>query len=46
MHAKEQTLKQLLEGEKQYVVPLYQRTYAWQARFSQTRSVPRATLVS
>lgn len=30
MHAKEQTLKQLLEGEKQYVVPLYQRTYAWQ----------------
>lgn len=30
MHAKEQTLKQLLEGEKQYVVPLYQRTFAWQ----------------
>ena len=30
MHAKEQTLKQLLEGEKQYTVPLYQRTYAWQ----------------
>lgn len=30
MHAKEQTLKQLLEGEKQYVIPLYQRTYSWQ----------------
>lgn len=29
MHAKEQTLVQLLEGQKQYVVPLYQRTYSW-----------------
>lgn len=24
------TLKPILEGEKQYLVPLYQRTYAWQ----------------
>jgi uncharacterized protein DUF262/uncharacterized protein DUF1524 len=30
MHAKEMTLEPLLEGQKQYVVPLYQRTYAWQ----------------
>lgn len=30
MHAKEQNLVQLLEGSKQYLVPLYQRTYSWQ----------------
>ena len=30
MHAKEMTLEPLLEGQKQYLVPLYQRTYAWQ----------------
>ncbi|SFN48854.1 6-O-methylguanine DNA methyltransferase, DNA binding domain [Pseudonocardia ammonioxydans] len=30
MQAKEMTLKPILEGEKQYLVPLYQRTYAWQ----------------
>ncbi len=26
------TLKPILEGEKQYLVPLYQRTYAWQRK--------------
>lgn len=30
MQAKEMTLEPLLEGQKQYLVPLYQRTYAWQ----------------
>lgn len=30
MQAKEMTLQPLLEGQKQYLVPLYQRTYAWQ----------------
>ncbi len=30
MHATETTLEHLLEGQKQYLVPLYQRTYAWQ----------------
>lgn len=29
MQAKETTLVRLLEGEKQYLVPLYQRTYRW-----------------
>ncbi|WP_433287808.1 GmrSD restriction endonuclease domain-containing protein [Pseudonocardia sp. CA-142604] len=29
MQAKEMTLKPILEGEKQYLIPLYQRTYAW-----------------
>lgn len=29
MQAKETTLVHLLEGEKQYLVPLYQRTYSW-----------------
>ena len=29
MQAKEMTLKPIIEGEKQYLVPLYQRTYAW-----------------
>lgn len=29
MQAKEMTLEPLLEGQKQYLVPLYQRTYAW-----------------
>lgn len=29
MQAKETTLEHLLEGQKQYLVPLYQRTYAW-----------------
>ena len=27
--AKETTLQELLGGEKQYQVPLYQRTYSW-----------------
>lgn len=27
--AKETTLQELLEGSKQYRVPLYQRTYSW-----------------
>lgn len=30
MQAKEMTLEPLLEGQKQYLAPLYQRTYAWQ----------------
>jgi hypothetical protein len=30
VQAKEMTLKPILEGEKQYLVPLYQRTYGWQ----------------
>ena len=29
MHAKEQTLQQILEGSKQYLIPLYQRTFSW-----------------
>ena len=29
MKATETTLKELLEGTKQYQVPLYQRTYSW-----------------
>jgi alkylated DNA nucleotide flippase Atl1 len=29
VQAKEMTLKPIIEGEKQYLVPLYQRTYAW-----------------
>ncbi|MGH4021866.1 MAG: DUF262 domain-containing protein [Candidatus Binatia bacterium] len=29
MQAKETTLEHLLEGQKQYLVPLYKRTYAW-----------------
>ena len=32
MQAKEMTLKPILEGEKQYLVPLYQRTYAWKRK--------------
>ncbi len=27
--AQETTLQELLEGSKQYRVPLYQRTYSW-----------------
>jgi hypothetical protein len=27
--ARETTLRELLEGSKQYQVPLYQRTYSW-----------------
>ncbi|NEE38794.1 DUF262 domain-containing protein, partial [Streptomyces sp. SID7982] len=30
MHAQETTFKELVQGEKQYQVPLYQRTYSWQ----------------
>ncbi|MDG4833433.1 DUF262 domain-containing protein [Solwaraspora sp. WMMD1047] len=30
MKASETTLKSLLQGERQYVVPLYQRRYSWQ----------------
>lgn len=29
MHAKETKLQDLLEGTKQYVIPLFQRTYSW-----------------
>jgi hypothetical protein len=31
-HSKETTLQELLEGSKQYRVPLYQRTYSWGGR--------------
>jgi len=30
MNARETTFKQLTQGEKQFQVPLYQRTYSWQ----------------
>ncbi|MEW2557558.1 GmrSD restriction endonuclease domain-containing protein [Streptomyces griseorubiginosus] len=30
MHAQETTFKELVQGEKQFQVPLYQRTYSWQ----------------
>lgn len=30
MHATEQTPKQLLTGDPQFAIPLYQRTFAWQ----------------
>lgn len=30
--ARETTLQELLEGSKQYLVPLYQRTYSWTTR--------------
>ncbi|WUH92661.1 DUF262 domain-containing protein [Streptomyces sp. NBC_00433] len=30
MHAQETTFKNLVQGEKQYQVPLYQRTYSWE----------------
>ena len=30
--ARETTLQELLEGSKQYQVPLYQRTYSWTTR--------------
>lgn len=30
--ARETTLQELLEGSKQYLVPLYQRTYSWSSR--------------
>ncbi|WP_169807086.1 GmrSD restriction endonuclease domain-containing protein [Micromonospora rosaria] len=29
MRANETTLRTLLQGEKQYIIPLYQRTYSW-----------------
>jgi uncharacterized protein with ParB-like and HNH nuclease domain len=29
MQARETTLQELLGGQKQYQVPLYQRTYSW-----------------
>lgn len=32
MHVQEIRLQQVLEGAKQYRVPLYQRTYAWSAK--------------
>lgn len=31
MKAQETTLQQLIQGEKQFIVPLYQRPYSWQA---------------
>jgi uncharacterized protein with ParB-like and HNH nuclease domain len=31
LKAQETTLQQLIQGEKQFVVPLYQRPYSWQA---------------
>jgi hypothetical protein len=30
VHAQETTFNELVQGEKQYQVPLYQRTYSWQ----------------
>jgi uncharacterized protein with ParB-like and HNH nuclease domain/alkylated DNA nucleotide flippase Atl1 len=30
--ASETTLKQLIQGEQQFVIPLYQRTYSWESR--------------
>lgn len=30
VHAQETTFKELVQGEKQFQVPLYQRTYSWQ----------------
>jgi alkylated DNA nucleotide flippase Atl1 len=30
VHAQETTFKDLVQGEKQYQVPLYQRTYSWE----------------
>jgi len=30
MNARETTFKVLIQGEKQFQVPLYQRTYSWQ----------------
>jgi uncharacterized protein with ParB-like and HNH nuclease domain len=30
MKASETTVREILQGEKQYVVPLYQRRYSWQ----------------
>lgn len=32
MHAKEVSLIVLIQGQKQFVVPLFQRTYSWQKR--------------
>lgn len=32
MDVQETTIRQLLEGSKQYIVPLYQRPYAWGSR--------------
>lgn len=32
MHVQEIRLQQVLEGAKQYRVPLYQRTYAWSTK--------------
>lgn len=36
MHVVESTLRSILEGSKQYVVPLYQRPYAWKSPNWQT----------
>ena len=32
MHAKETKLQEILEGSKQYVVPLFQRSYSWKEK--------------
>ncbi|MHB1697458.1 MAG: DUF262 domain-containing protein [bacterium] len=32
MHAKETKLQDILEGTKQYVIPLFQRTYSWEKK--------------
>ena len=29
MHAKETRLQEIIEGTKQYVIPLFQRSYSW-----------------
>ena len=29
MHAKETRLQEIIEGTKQYVIPLFQRPYSW-----------------
>ena len=32
MHAKETKLQEILEGTKQYVIPLFQRSYSWTSK--------------
>ncbi|MGH3887241.1 MAG: DUF262 domain-containing protein, partial [Pseudonocardiaceae bacterium] len=32
MKASETTVREVLQGEKQYVVPLYQRRYSWERK--------------
>ena len=32
MHASETTIRKLIEGSKQYVIPLFQRPYSWKQK--------------